>query len=114
MKTTKEILKDVLFSAQTHCVLKINLKNTPNPVITAVERVNQNEIVLKPTCLYGYPLKKRTVRLTEIEGVTRYRTSFHHPLFEKLRFIKNNISGIRNNFQAFKQDSSGMLNTSKS
>jgi hypothetical protein len=114
MKTKKDILKDILLSAQTHCVLKIKLKNTPTPVITAVEEVNKNQIVLKPTCLYGYQLKKRDITLPEIEAVTRYKTNFHHPLFEKLRFIKNNISEIRNNFGRIKQEPSGTLNVSKS
>ena len=103
MKTTKEILKEVLASAQTQCVLKISLKNTPNPVITAVDKVSKDQILLKPTCLYGYPLPKRKITLPEIEAVTRYKTNFNHPIFKKLRFIKNNISDIRNNFDAFRQ-----------
>jgi hypothetical protein len=113
METKQEILKDVLLSAQTHCVLKIKLKAAPNPVITAVEKVNKDSIVLKQTCLYGYQLEKRAITLPEIEAVTRYKTNFHHPLFEKLRFIKNNISEIRNNFGRMKQDPSGTLKVSK-
>lgn len=113
MKTKKEIFRDILASAQTSCVLKIKLKNAKNPVITAVERVNKNQIVLKPTCLYGYRLKQRNVTLLEIEDVIRYKTYFHHPIFEKIRFIKNNISSIRSNFEAFQRDASGILKTSR-
>jgi len=69
-----------------------------NGTITAVEKIQKNKIILKPTCLYGYKLKKRNVTLLEIEGITRYKTRFDNPLFEKLRYIKNNISAIRHNF----------------
>lgn len=98
MKTKKDIFRDILASAETSCVLKIKLKNAPNPIITAVEKVQKNKIILKPTCLYGYKLKKRTITLLEIEGITRYKTHFDNPLFEKLRYVMNNISAIRHNF----------------
>ena len=114
MKSKKDILKDVLMSAKTHCVLKIKLRDKVNPVITAVEKVSRNQILLKPTCLYGYKLEKRTITLAEIEGVTRYKANFHHPLFEKLRFIRNNISQIRNNFSELHNEPSGILKMSKS
>lgn len=103
MKTTKEILRDILISAETSCVVKIKLKGVKNPVITAVERVEKKKIVLKPTCLYGYTLAKRTITLAEIESLTRYKTLFNHPLFERLRFIKNNIVEIRKNFGSFNE-----------
>jgi hypothetical protein len=97
MKTKKEIFRDILISAETNCVLKIKLKNVTNPVITAVEKVGQKKIVLKPTCLYGYKLSKRNITLPEIESVTRYKTQFNHPIFEKIRYIKNNLGEIRKN-----------------
>ena len=97
MKTKKEIFRDILISAQTNCVLKIKLRNEPNPVITAVDRVLKNKIILRPTCLYGYRLRKRTITLLDVESVTRYRTRFDNPLFQKLRYIRNNISAIRQN-----------------
>lgn len=110
MKTKKEIFKDVLISAQTNCVLKLKLKDTPNPVITAVDHISKNRIVLKPTCLYGYRLKKMSVTLLEIESVTRYNTHFNHPLFEKLRFIQNNISSIRKDFSSYQEGFGKALN----
>src|SRR5688500_15267972 len=110
MKTKKEIFKDILISAQTNCVLKIKLKDVDNPVITAVDHISKNKIVLKPTCLYGYRLKKRNITLLEIESVVRYKTQFDHPLFEKLRFIKNNISDLRKNFDLLGDQPSGILN----
>ncbi|MEX2232883.1 MAG: hypothetical protein WD824_12020 [Cyclobacteriaceae bacterium] len=110
MKSKKEIFKDILMSAQTNCVLKIKLIGDPNPVITAVDRVEKNKITLKPTCLYGYKIKKRAITLLEIESVIRYKTYYNHPLFEKMRFIKNNISYIRKNFGALNEQSSGILN----
>lgn len=113
MKSRNDILKDILMSAETQCVLKIKLRDEPNPVITAVEKVSRNQILLKPTCLYGYKLKKRSIALAEIEGVTRYKTNFHHPLFEKLRFIRNNISDIRKNFGRISEEPSGLLKVSK-
>lgn len=102
MKSPKEIFRDILISAQTNCVLKIKLRNVTNPVITAVDRVEKNKITLKPTCLYGYRLNKRTITLLEIESVTRYHTQFNTPIFERLRFIASNISAIRQNFEAFR------------
>lgn len=93
------MLKDIQLSAETGCVVKLKLKDFPNPVITAVERVADDAIVLKPTCLYGYPLDKRNITLPEIEDLKRYNTYFHHPLFERMRFIKNNISAVRKNFK---------------
>jgi hypothetical protein len=110
MKSKKEIFTDILISAETGCVLKIKLRNEPTPVITAVEKVQKNKIILKPTCLYGYRLKKRTITLLEVEGVTRYKAHFDNPLFEKLRYIKNNISAIKQNFQAFDTDQASLLN----
>lgn len=112
MKSKKEIFKDILISAQTNCVLKIKLKDAAHPVITAVDRVEKNRIILRPTCLYGYPLKQRTVTLTQIEAVTRYRTQFNHPLFERLRFVKNNIAAIRKNFEAFQENPMSALTRS--
>lgn len=108
MKTAKEILQDILISAETKCVLKIKLKGVENPVITAVERVGKNRIILKLTCLYGYTLEKRSISLTDIEAVTRYKTRFNHPLFEKLRFIRNNISDIRRNFGSLNERQAGV------
>lgn len=95
MKSSKEIFKDILISAQTNCVLKIKLKKFRNPVITAVDHISKNKIVLKPTCLYGYRLKKRNITLYEIESVTRYQAEFNHPIFERIRFIRNNIRELR-------------------
>lgn len=109
MKTKKEIFADILLSAQTNCVLKIKLRNAPNPVITAVDKISKNKIVLKPTCLYGYKLKRRTITLVEIESVIRYKTYFNHPLFEKIRFIKNNLSDIRKNIGSFQKITPAIL-----
>ncbi|HEU5147646.1 MAG TPA: hypothetical protein VFT90_13060 [Chryseosolibacter sp.] len=97
MKSRKDILKDILISAETGCVVKLKLKNLRNPVITAVERISNKSILLKPTCLYGYPLEKRTISLLDIEGIKRYKTYFDHPLFARLRYIKNNLSEVRKN-----------------
>jgi hypothetical protein len=110
MKTKKEIFKDILISAQTGSVLKIKLKDQPNPVITAVDHISKNKIVLKPTCLYGYRVARRNITLLEIEAVTRYRTQFDHPLFQKLRFIKDNLSAIRKDFETF-NDQPSLSNT---
>jgi len=109
MKSKKEIFHDILASAQTNCVLKLKLRNAPNPVITAVDKIGKNRITLKPTCLYGYKIKKRQITLLEIESVTRYKASFNNPIFEKIRFIKNNLAEIRRNIGTFEGDASAML-----
>ena len=109
MKSKKDIFKDILISAQTGSVLKIKLRDSETPVITAVDHISRNKIVLKPTCLYGYPLRKRNITLLEIESVIRYKTHFNHPLFERLRFIKNNISAIRRNFGSLNEDAAHAL-----
>ena len=111
MKSKKEVFKDILISAQTSCVLKIKLVNQENPFITAVDHISKNKIVLKPTCLYGYKLRKRNITLLEIESVKRYKTRFDNPLFEKLRFVRNNISAIRKDLGAFADQPSGVLNS---
>ena len=111
MKSKKEILGDILMSAESNCVLKIKLRNTPNPVITAVEKVEKNKITLKPTCLYGYEIDHRDIKLTDIESVKRYNTRFDNPLFEKLRFIRRNISAIRQNFKGADQNPESLFNT---
>ena len=97
MKTKKEIFGDILISSRTGCVLKIKLRSQKNPVITAVDSVLSKKIILKPTCLYGYKIEKRVVTLSEIENVIRYETRFDHPLFQKVRFIKDNLRHIRRN-----------------
>ena len=99
MKTKKEIFRDILISAETNCVLKIKVKGIANPLITAVDTVAKNRIMLKPTCLYGYTLMKRKLTLLEIESVTRYKTHFDHPIFQKIRFIRNNVSSLRRNLE---------------
>lgn len=109
MKSKKEIFRDILISAETNCVLKIKLKNAPNPVITAVDKVGKNKIVLKPTCLYGYEIKDRNISLVEIESVTRYKTRFNHPIFQKIRYIKENLSDIRKNIGVFPENTPAML-----
>lgn len=95
MKATKAILRDILVSLDTGCVVKLKLKDTLNPVITAVDQVSNESILLKPTCLYGYPLKKRTISLMDIEKCRRYKTRFDHPMFARLRFVRNNFSQMR-------------------
>ena len=100
METRQEIFKQIRLSAETNCVLKIKFRNEKNPLITAVEEVLKEKIVLKPTCLYGYKIERRTVALTDIEGVTLYKTTFDNPLFAKLRFIRDNISTIRKDITA--------------
>lgn len=100
MKSRKEILQDLIASEQTNCVLKIKLKNARNPVITAVDRITNKKIVLKPTCLYGYRLRKRNITMVEIESVVRYKTRFDNPLFMRLRFIRSNIPWLRHNLSA--------------
>jgi len=109
MKKPQEIFNDIQISAETNCVLKIKLKESENPVITAVDKVGKSTILLKPTCLYGYQLEKRIITLPEIESVTRYNTYFDHPIFERIRFIKNNISEMRNNFEGFTKEPSGLF-----
>lgn len=104
MKSKKQIFGDLLLSAKTSCVLKIKLQNVTNPIITAVDTVEKGKIILKPTCLYGYALRERSIRLHDIEGVTRYKTNFDNPLFVKLRFIKDNISAMRRNLEGFGQE----------
>jgi hypothetical protein len=107
MKTSKEIFRDILFSAQTNCVLKIKLKHAKNPVITAVDNVLKNQIILKPTCLYGYEIRRRSIKLIDIESVTRYRTNFDHPMFVRLRFIKNNIAASRYDLKSLDPHTAG-------
>ena len=109
MENKKEIFKNILISAQTNCVLKIQLAGEEKPFITAVDHISRNKIVLKPTCLYGYKLKKRTITLLEIESVKRYRTHFDHPLFERLRFVKSNIANIRKTLGTLSGEPSGAL-----
>jgi len=99
MDNVKEILQDLIASQQTNCVLKIKLKNARNPVITAVDQISDKKIVLKPTCLYGYRLRKRNITLPEIESVIRYKTRFDSPLFARIRYVRSNISSLRHNFQ---------------
>lgn len=102
----KDTFKDLLISAQTNCVLKIKLKNASNPIITAVDAVSKDKVVLKPTCLYGYRLRRRNISLLEIESVQRYKTHFDHPLFQKIRFIRQNIGDLRKNFEGFSREPS--------
>ena len=109
MQSKKEILKDLLLSAETGRVLKLKLKDVPNPVITAVDKISKNKIALKSTCLYGYPLEKTELTLLDIEGVKRYKANFDSPLFQKLRFLKNNIKQIRNNITSLREQSGGQF-----
>ncbi len=108
MKSKKDIFKDILISSETSCVLKIKLRGASNPIITAVEQVRNNQILLKPTCLYGYRLRKRNIQLPDIEDVTRYKTNFNSPLFRKIRYIKNNIAEMRQDFHAFSDEYSSL------
>jgi len=111
MEAGGEMMKDMVVSAETGCVVKLKLKDITNPVITAVESINDNAIVLKPTCLYGYPLKKRNITLADIEHVKRYKTYFNHPLFERIRFVKNNISSVRKNLELLGKPQVGTLSS---
>lgn len=109
MNPVNDSFSDIQASANTGCVLKIKLKDAKNPIITAVEKISGDDIVLKTTCLYGYPIEQRIIRMAEIESIKRYKTSFDSPLFTKLRFIKNNISELRNQFKSL-GDTSESLN----
>ena len=81
--------------------LKIKMKNAINPIITAVDKVMENEILLKPTCLYGFAIETPLIPITEIESVIRYHTNFSHHLFVKMRYIKKNIAAMRINIEPF-------------
>ena len=111
MTTRSTILDDIQHSAETNSVLKIKLKNVANPLITAVEKVEDKQIILKPTCLYGYEIAKRSIDLSDIESVSRHKTRFNHPVFERLRFIRKHISEIRNNFEGFSDQGHDLIKT---
>ncbi len=104
MESKKEIFREILYSANTNCVLKIKLKRSNSLLITAVDRISKNEIILKPTCLYGYKIKQQKITLLEIDSVTRYHANFYHPLFVKLRYVKDNITALRQNVKSLKPE----------
>ena len=49
MNPVNDSFSDLQASANTGCVLKIKLKEAKNPIITAVERISEDDIILKPT-----------------------------------------------------------------
>lgn len=98
MKTSRnEILGELLLSEKADNVLSIKLRDHARPFLTSVDKVLLDKILLQPTCIYGYPLHRRTITLVEIESVTRYNVSFSSPIFERIRQIKDNIRNMRDN-----------------
>jgi hypothetical protein len=93
----KEILRELLLSENRGYVLSIKLKDQASILKTAVRRVEHNRIVLESTCIFGHPLERTTITLTDIEWVKRYKVLYANPVYESIRIIKDNIRLMRTN-----------------
>jgi hypothetical protein len=90
MKTTSsDILSELQSSAADGHVIGIKIKNQSRMLITAVDQVlNQNVVMLKTSSVVGNQYQPRLVDFAQIESVIRFNSLFEDVLSVQVREIK--------------------------
>jgi hypothetical protein len=99
MKNYELILRDLFKSKSTGNVISLKLKGYSKKILTAVQDVKANRIVvLNPISVYGSQLEESIFHLEDIENSRVYSARYHDPIYVRIRELKNNIDQIRKNF----------------
>jgi hypothetical protein len=99
MKNYELILRDLFKSKSSGHVISLKVKGYSKTVLTAVEEVKANRIVvLNPVSVYGSALEEHILHLEDIETSRVYSARYYDPVYVRIRELKNSIDQIRKNF----------------
>ena len=95
-KSYEQILVDLFKSKSTGNVICLKIKGTEKPVLTSVEDVKANRIIiLNPVSVYGSPLEESVVHVEDVENCRVYSARYSDPIYVRIRELKNSIDQIR-------------------
>jgi hypothetical protein len=98
-KNYDQILGDLIKSQRTGNVISLRLKGNDKLILTSVEQVKGNRmVILNPVSVYGALLEESIVHLEDIENCHVYNSHYHDPVYVRIRELKNSIDQIKKNF----------------
>ena len=96
----EKILKDLFRSKGLGNVVALKVKGNEKTVLTSVEDVKGNRIVvLNPISVYGMPIHESVLHLEDIESIRVYNARYTDPIYVRIRELKDNIDQIRRNLR---------------
>lgn len=96
----EKILKDLFRSKGFGNVVALKVKGNEKTVLTSVEDVKGNRIVvLNPISVYGMPIHESVLHLEDIESIRVYNARYTDPIYVRIRELKDNIDQIRRNLR---------------
>jgi hypothetical protein len=87
----RDILYNLHLSKNKEIVVQIKLRHQVQPILTTVEDVVNDIIVVKAVNLHGVSLPRTSFYIDEIETVKCMRVFYNTPIYVKLRNIKSSI-----------------------
>jgi|GEM_PF-6461374 len=98
-KNYDQILADLFRSKATGNIISLRLKGDNKVILTSVEEVRTNRIVvLNPVSVYGTLLEDHILHLEDIENCHVYNSNYHDPVYVRIRELKNSIDQIKKSF----------------
>jgi hypothetical protein len=94
----RDLLYNLHLSKNKEVVIKIKLRHQNDPILTTVEDVVNDIIVVKAVNLHGVSLPRTSFYIDEIESAKCMRVLYNAPLYVKLRTIKANIRDMQGRF----------------
>jgi hypothetical protein len=107
---SRNIRYNLQLSKNKGVVIKIKLRHQENPILTTVEDIVNDIIVVKPVNLHGVSIPRTSFYVDEIEDAKCMRIFYNAPLYVRLRNIKSNIRIIQDKIQALAQGSLESVN----
>jgi hypothetical protein len=93
--TKSEILYTLHLSKNKGIAISIKLRHQESSIVTSVEEVINDIVVVKPVNLHGVSLPRTSFYLDEIEHVKSMKILFNAPLYVHLRNLKANIKSMQ-------------------
>jgi hypothetical protein len=90
-----EILRVLNLSKSKEMAVSIKLRHQDDCIVTSVEDLVNDIVVVKPVNLHGVSLPRTSFYLDEIETVKSMGIFYNAPLYVHLRTIKSNLKNIQ-------------------
>jgi hypothetical protein len=95
-KSYNQIISDLFKSKKRGNIIAVKLKGSEKPLLTAVNEVKGNRIVIvNPISLYGSQLEETIFHIEDIETLKVYSALYSDPIYVRIRELKNSIDEIR-------------------
>lgn len=92
--TRNEILRVLNLSKSKGIAVRIKLRHQDDCIVTSVEDLVNDILIVKPVNLHGVSLPRTSFYLEEIETVKSMGIFYNAPLYVHLRAIKSNLKNI--------------------